>query len=32
MRIIEFANSADPDEAADKEQPHLNLHSLLSSI
>ena len=26
MKIVEFANSVDPDEAAHNEPPHLNLH------
>ena len=31
MKIVEFANSIDPDEAAHNELPHLDLH-FLSSI
>ena len=28
MKIVEFANNIDPDEAAHNELPHLDLHSL----
>ena len=29
MKMVEFANSADPDELAHDEQPHLDLYCLL---
>ena len=29
MKIVEFANSVDPDEAAHNELPHPDLHCLL---
>ena len=32
MKIAEFENSVDPDEAAHTEPPHLDLHSLPSSL
>ena len=32
MKVAEFANSIDPDEAAHNELPHLDLHCLLSSL
>ena len=28
MKIVQFANNVDPDEAAHEEPPHLDLHSL----
>ena len=31
MKIVEFASSVDPDEAAHHELPHLDLHYLPSS-
>ena len=30
MKIVEFANSVDPDEVAHNEPPHLDLHCLPS--
>ena len=30
MKVVEFAKSVDPDEAAHNELPHLNLHCLPS--
>ena len=32
IKIVELANSADPDEVANNELPHLNLHCLPSSV
>ena len=32
MKIVEFANSVDPDEVAHNEPPHLDLHSLPFSL
>ena len=32
MKVVEFANSVDPDEMAHYEPPHLDLHCLLSSL
>ena len=32
MKIVEFANSLDPDEMAHNEPLHLNLHCLPSSL
>ena len=32
MEIVEFANSVDPDEAANKDVPHMNLHCLPSNL
>ena len=32
MKIVEFANSADPDGAAHYEPPHLGLHCLPTSF
>ena len=32
MKILEFANSVDPDEVAHNEPPHLGLHCLPSSL
>ena len=31
-RIVEFANSVDPDEVAHDEPPHLDLHCLPASV
>ena len=32
MKIVELASSVDPDETAQNELPHLDLHCLLSSL
>ena len=32
IKIIEFANSVDPDEVAHNEPPHLDLHCLPSNL
>ena len=32
MKIVDFANNVDPDEAAHYELPHLDLQFLLSSL
>ena len=32
MQIVEFANSVDPDEVAQSELPHLDLHCLSAGI
>ena len=32
MKIVELANSVDPNEVAHNEPPHLDLHCLLSSL
>ena len=32
MKIVDFANSVDPDEVAHYEPPHLDLHCLPSSL
>ena len=32
MKIVEFANSIDPDEVAQNEPPHLEFHCLHSTV